>query len=228
MKLRYLLWILTPLSLVAQQDYVGRYGVTVGYQFLDSPRLGLFENGVQIQAGINPRTWYVLGFDYSFSSGDPVVTPGALTPGIQRELGGVLGQLAAAGALPAGYALSVPAHSRTETYAAGAQLMNHHFSFMTLFIRPSLGVVHESVIPKPADPIAAALVAELAPSGRKEWTGFYGVGGGFDLIVTKHIALRVQADVAYNRLFSDLLQYGRVTVRFGIGPYFSFGKNIVK
>ena len=211
-----------------QQEYVGRYGVNVGYEFLDSPSIGLFENGVQVQAGITPRTWYQVGFDYTFSIGNTVVVPGYLTTAVRQDLGAVLGQLAAAGVIPAGYRLSVPAHSRTETYAFGPQLTYRHFSHLTLFIHPSIGVVHETVLPQPRDPIATALVAQLAPSGRREWTGFYGVGGGFDFNVTKHLAIRAQVDVAHDQLFTDLLQNGRATVRFGIAPYFGFGRNIVK
>jgi hypothetical protein len=39
-----------------QQDYVSQYGAFVGYMFLDSPHVSLFENGVQAQIGVNLRT----------------------------------------------------------------------------------------------------------------------------------------------------------------------------
>jgi len=42
------------------------------------------------------------------------------------------------------------------------------------------------------------------------------------------VALRMQADLVHDHLFSDLLQNGRMTVRFSIGPCFNFGKNILK
>ena len=212
-----------------QQEYVSRYGAFVGYSFLDSPHVNLFENGVQAQVGINPKTWCALGFDYSRSTGDLTLTPDLLPDALQQQLGAQLMQLAAAGRLPAGYTLVVPAHSTTETFAVGPQLMYRHWSHLTLFIRPSVGAIHEFSTPHPADPIAAGVAAELAPTGNKrDWTGFYGVGGGVDVIVTKHIAIRTQADFVYDHLFNDLLKDGRFTVRFGIGPYFSFGRNIAK
>ncbi len=81
--------------------------------------------------------------------------------------------------------------------------------------------------PKPTDPIATAVVQQLVPSGSKlDWTGFYGVGGGFDFLATKHVGLRVQADFVYDHLFNDILKDGRKTVRFSIGPAFNFGRNV--
>jgi hypothetical protein len=121
------------------------------------------------------------------------------------------------------------AHSRTQTFTVGLQLAYRHFSKVTLFIRPDLGTYHEVGTPHPTDMVAQAIVKQLAPSGQKtDWTVFYGFGGGTDLIFSKHVALRVQADLVYDHLFSDLLQNGRWTVRFGVGPCFNFGKNIVK
>ena len=53
-----------------------------------------------------------------------------------------------------------------------------------------------------------------------------GLGGGFDILFSKHFALRTQVDVVYDHLFNDLLADGRWTVRFSVGPAFNFGKNI--
>jgi hypothetical protein len=212
-----------------QQEYVSRYDAFAGYTFLDSPHVGLFENGFQFQAGVRPKTWYSLGFDYSISAGDLTLTPNLLTTVLQQQLAAQLQQLAAAGLLPAGFTLSVPAHSRTQTFAAGPQLAYRHFSRITLFVRPSIGAIHEVATPHPTNAIAAAIAKQLVPSGQKtDWTGFYGFGGGADLLFSKHVGLRVQADLVYDHLFSDLLKDGRLTTRFSIGPCFNFGKNIKK
>src|ERR1700675_1454984 len=104
-----------------QQAYVSRYDAFAGYTFLDSPRVGLFENGFQFQVGVRPKTWYSLGFDYSISAGVLALTPNLLTSALQQQLGAQLQLLAAVGLLPPGYMLSVPAHSRTQTFAAGPQ-----------------------------------------------------------------------------------------------------------
>ena len=220
---------LASVPALAQQSYVPRYNFFAGYTFLDSPHVSLFENGFHFQAGVNPKTWYALGFDYSISGGDLTLTPGLLTPAWQQQLGGLLQQLAEAGQLPAGYTVAVPSNSRTQTFAAGPQLSYRHFAKVTLFVRPSIGAIHEVATPQPGDPIARIIVEALAPSGKKtDWTAFYGFGGGADFAISKHIGLRVQADLVYDHLFSDVLQDGRLTTRFSVGPCFNLGKNIAK
>ena len=211
-----------------EQKYVTRYDIFTGYAFLDSPAISLFENGFQFQIGVRPTTWYSLGFDYSISSGDFTLTPSVLTPALQQQLGAQIEQLINAGLISPSYMLTLPTHSRTQTFAGGPQFAYHHFSKVTLFIRPEFGGIYEVGTPQPTDSVAKAIVAQLVPSGKKtDWTVFYGFGGGTDLLFSKHVALRVQADLVYDHLFNDLLANGRWTVRFGIGPCFNFGKNIV-
>jgi hypothetical protein len=228
----FLLTLALPLASVTahgQQSYVSRYNIYTGYAFLDSPHVSLFENGSHFQFGVNPKTWLALGFDYSISSGNLTLTPGLLTPAWQQQLTGLLEQLAAAGQLPAGYTVAVPSHSLTQTFAGGPQLEYRHFKKVTLFLRPSVGAIHEVATPQPADAISKIIVAALAPTGKKtDSTLFYGFGGGVDFNVTKHIGLRVQADLVYDHLFSDILQDGRLTTRFSVGPNFNLGKNIAK
>lgn len=222
-----LLLVSTPA--LGQQTYVSRYDLFAGYTLLDSPHVSLFENGFHFQAGVRPKTWYSLGFDYSVSGGNLTLTPGLLTPSWQQQLGGLLQELAAAGQLPAGYTLAVPSDSLTQTFAAGPQLAYRHFKKVTLFVRPSIGAIHETATPQPGDPIAKLVVEALAPNGKKmDWTAFYGFGGGVDFLFSKHVGLRVQADLVYDHLFSDILQDGRLTTRFSVGPCFNLGKNIAK
>jgi hypothetical protein len=214
---------------LGQQTYVSRYDLFAGYTFLDSPRVSLFENGFHFQVGVRPKTWCSLGFDYSISGGDLTLTPNLLTTAWQQQLGGLLQQLGAAGQLPAGYTVAVPSNSTTQTFAAGPQLAYRHFREVTLFVRPSIGAIHEVATPQPGDPIAKIIVEALAPSGKKtDWTTFCGFGGGADFLFSKHIGLRVQADLVYDHLFGDILQDGRLTTRFSVGPCFNFGKNIKK
>jgi hypothetical protein len=222
--------ILFTLPAAGQQDYVTRYDAYVGYAFLNSDSIGLFEPGFSGQFGFRPRTWYSFGIDFTVANGDLAITPELLPDDLRARLAAQLGQLAAIGRLPAGYKLSVPAHSNTQTIAVGPQLAYRHFKHTTLFLRPLFaGAIHETATPKPTDAIAAGIVAQLTPSGKKQdWTGFFGFGGGFDIIVSKHFALRTQADLVWDHLFNDLLANGRYTVRFSVGPAFNFGRNIVK
>jgi hypothetical protein len=230
------LLIVVPIALLlaaspvaAQQTYVSQFDAYAGYAFLDSPRISLFENGFQAQFGYRPKPWYSLGFDYSHSDGDLTLTPNLLPTALQQQLTGELALMAAAGLVPPGYALAVPAHSTSQTFAVGPQYAYRHFSHLTLFIRPSLGAIHEVAVPHPTDPIATAVAEQLAPTGKKtDWQGFYGFGGGIDFLFSKHVGIRTQADLVYDHLFNDLLAQGRWTVRFSVGPCFNFGKNIAK
>jgi hypothetical protein len=208
-----------------QQTYVPRFNTYIGYSFLDSPHVGLFENGLHYQAGVNPTTWLAVGFDYSFSEGNLTLTPNLLTTALQQQLGAELTAL--------GYpvsSLAVPSHSSTQTFAGGPQFEYRHFSKVTLFVRPSFGVIKEIATPHPVGEVPSLVVATLLNGkfSTTDTTPFYGFGGGADWNFSQHVALRVQADLVYDHLFSNLLKDGRLTTRFSIGPCFNFGSNIRK
>ncbi len=214
---------------LGQQTYVTRYDLFTGYTYFNSPKVGLAESGFHLQAGIRPTTWYSIGFDFSTAAGSLTLTPELLPTALQQSLSAQLAQLAAIGRLPAGYQLQVPADSSTQTYTVGPQLACRRWKPITLFLRPSIGAIRELATPKPADPIATAVVAGLAPAGKKtDVTIFYGFGGGIDFLFSKHVALRVQADLVRDHLFNDILKDSRGTVRFSIGPCFNFGRNIAE
>jgi hypothetical protein len=222
-----LFWLALPVF--GEQEYVARYDAFAGYAFLDSPKIGLWENGFALQAGFRPKTWYSVGFDYSRTTGDTTITPDLLPYSLQQMLAAQLAQLAAAGLIPPGYQLKIPIHSVTNTFAAGPQLSFRHFTHATIFVRPVLGAIYEQATPQLTAPIAAGIVAQLVPSGKKtDTTWFLGAGGGVDILFTRHLAMRTQVDVVYDHLFNDLLRNGRVTVRFSVGPAFNFGPNIRK
>jgi hypothetical protein len=214
-----------------QQTYVGRFDIYAGYAYLNSPHISLAESGFQTQFGVRVVPWLTLGFDFSTESGNTSLTPNLLTTALQQQLGAELEGLIGEGAIPANYTLVVPLHSVTQTYAAGPQFSYHGFSRATLFIRPAVGLIHEAATPhpNPDDPVAVGIVDQLVPSGVKtDSVIFYGFGGGADVNISKHVAIRIQADFVHDHLFNDLLKDGRNTVRFGIGPAFQFGGNVVK
>ncbi len=221
--------LLFAAPLLAQQKDVRRFDLYTGYSYFHSTPIDLSEKGVNFQFGVRPRTWYSLGFDFSAVKGSLTVTPELLPGDLQQKLGAQLAQLAALGVIPAGYQLAVPSDSTTYTFAAGPQLAYRHFSRVTFFLRPNFGAVRETATPKPGDPIAAGIVKQLVPSGKKsDWQGVYGFGGGFDILFTKNFGFRIQADHVYDHLFNDLLKDGRFTTRFSMGPCFNFGRNIVE
>jgi hypothetical protein len=211
----------------AQQDYVGRYDLYNGFATLDAPAVNLITRGYHLQAGWNQKTWLAEGFDYSVTTGHTSLTPNLLPTALQQQLAQQILQLIQAGIIPPTYQVYVPVDSNTQTFAAGPQLNYRRFQRATFFIRPSLGAVRETATPRPHDLITAQIAQELVPSGKKnDWTGFYGFGGGYDLNMTKHIAIRMQTDIVYFHIFNDLLKDGRWDFRWSVGPTFHFGGNI--
>ncbi len=223
-----LLFSLAAASLQAQQTYVSHYDAYAGFTDLYTPELGLNQTGFHTQVGINPRTWYSVGFDYSVSSGSEVLTTNLLPSALQAQVNAAQAAYIAAGLLPPNYHLAVPTDATTQTFALGPQLAFRHFSRATIFVRPSLGALRERAVPHPTDPFSTIVASELAPAGFKlDWTGFYGVGGGADFVLTKHFGLRTQLDIVHDHPFNDILANGRWTYRFAAGPSFHLGRNIV-
>ena len=224
----FVLFLIAGSTAVAQQKYVGRYDVYTGFADLNTPALGLNQTGFHTQAGFNMRRWYSLGLDYSVSTGSEVLKPDLLPAALQQELAPIIIQYMQAGVIPPTYQLTVPANVFTQSFAAGPQLAYRHFSRATLYLRPSLGAFRLAATPRPTNYVATVIAKALVPSGHKvDWTGFYGVGGGAELKITRHLGLMSQLDIVYNHPFNDILANGTWTERYSIGPLFHFGRNVV-
>lgn len=212
---------------VAQSGYVGRYDVYAGWSDLNCPDLGLNQNGVNVQVGLNLKRWYTVGFDYTEGTGSELLRPGLLPATLQAQIAGAQAQYTALGLLPPNYSLAVPTDAFTQTFAMGPQLMLRKYARVAMFVRPALGALREHVTPHPTDPFSTLIVKGLAPAGYKQdWTGFYGAGGGGDIKLTQHMGLRIQFDAVYNHPFNDILANGRWNYRTSIGPSFHFGRNV--
>jgi len=210
----------------AQQSYVGRWDAYGGFTRIMQPNINLAEHGFNLQVGVRLATWLTGGFDYSVGIGRSTLEPGMLIPSVQEQLAAQLAQLAAMGLVTPGYRLAVPVNTRTQSFQVGPDFPFRHFEAVTFFVRPNLGAIQIVASPRPGDPIAERIVAQLTPAGRKtDWTYFYGFGGGMEFNVNHHFALRFQADFAHDQLFNDLLREGN-TIRFSVGPAFQWGKNL--
>jgi len=221
--------IVASLAGFAQQDYVGRFVGYTGYAFFDTPSLNLFQNGFNGEFGTNVNTWLALGFDFSVFQGSNNIVPSMLSTGVQQQVGAELQMLAAEGLLPPGYQVAVPSSSTTYTYSAGPQINIRKLQQVTFFVRPALGALHESASLQPTDPITKGLVVALVgPTQHKTDTVvFYGFGGGMDFNFSRHLSLSTAADFVHYNMFSGLLNGGRNTLRFSVGPKFQFGENVV-
>ncbi len=219
-----ILLLLSSLSAFSQQDYVGRFDVFGGYSYFSSPKINLVERGFNGEAGVNLNRWLAMGFDFSVFKGHSSLTATELNPAVQAQLAPVLSLL------PPGTVVAVPFDATTYTYSAGPQINVRHWKPVTLFVRPGLGALHETVTAKPNSVLTTGLVnLLLGPSAQTSDTVvFYGFGGGIDWNVSKHFAIRTAADFAHFTVFENLLNGGRNAVRVSIGPAFHFGGNTSK
>jgi hypothetical protein len=209
---------------VAQQEYVGQYDAYFGFAYLTTPNMNLAQRGWQAQFGYNYRRWLALGFDTSYFGGNSSITLPQLNNATLAKLAPILPLL------PPGYTVWAPYHANTYTLTGGPQFNYRHFKYVTLFIHPDIGAMHQSINVHPQDLIMTGIVTGLLGPSMKtsQWSGFYGVGGGVDLNVSKHVAIRLQSDWVYTTLFQDLLRNPQYTWRMSASPTFRFGKNVPK
>ncbi len=209
------------------QQAVRRFDVYAGFADLNAPALGLNQMGFHAQGGVNVRRWLSVGGDYTVASGGELLTTELLPAALQAQVNGAQQQYIAFGRLPANYHLAVATDASTQTFAFGPQVVWRHFSRVALFARPSLGALRERAVPHATDAFQTVVVAELAPAGfKRDWTGFYGVGGGAEFALSGHVHVRAQMDAVYNHPFDDILANGRWTYRSSVGLAIPFGREI--
>ena len=211
-------------SLAQKQEYVGQYDAYFGYAYLTTPNMNLDERGWQAQFGYNWKRWVAVGVDTSYFGGNSSITVPQLNNQTIAKLAPILPYL------PPGYTVWSPYHANTYTITGGPQFNYRGFKYVTLFIHPDLGAMYQSITMQPPDPIMAGIVKNLLGPSMKtsQWTPFFGVGGGIDVNVSKHIGLRFQSDWVYTKLFDNLLRDPQYTWRMSASPTFRFGKNVPK
>ncbi len=220
------------LSAVAQQQYVNRVGIFTGYSYLNTPSIGLGQNGFNTSAGINLTRWIEFGGDFSVLKGNTglTLTQTKLGPSLSSSLisKGVPSSVVAA---LAGTAL--PIDATTYTYQIGTQFNIRKWERFTPFVRPVLGVMHEDVnvnvnnlmaaIPPQLLPILGPALSATLKSKIADTVPMYGVGGGIDINATRHFGLRFSVDYAHTAMFDNMLT-SQNNVRFSVGPTFKFGE----
>lgn len=202
----------------AASRFVSRYELFAAPSYLSTPKLKMVQRGFNADFGFNVNQWLAFGADYSILRGHSAIEPAMLNLSLQHML---------ASALPPGANLSVPFDSSAHTFGAGPQFSIRRLRRVTFFVRPAGGALHESVLLKPRDPISTTLVGQLVPTHRKnDLTIFYGAGGGLDLNLSQHMAMRFAVDVVHMKLYHSLLAGGENGVRISIAPVFRFGRGV--
>jgi hypothetical protein len=131
------------------------------------------------------------------------------------------------GLVPGGAnSIEVPFKSTTYTFAAGPQFSIRKWKKVTLFARPGFGGIHENAniaFPPALVPLFTVLQVPLPGAHQTDSQLFFGLGGGFDVNVSRKIGMRFAADWVKTHLFSNLLTPRQNYIRFSVGPTFRWG-----
>jgi hypothetical protein len=114
----------------------------------------------------------------------------------------------------------------TYTFAAGPQFYLRKWEKVTFFARPGFGGIHEDAnisLPPQLGGLLTLLHATVPTANQTDTTYFFGLGGGFDLNVSRPVGVRFACDWVNTHLFSNLLVDRQNYVRFSVGPTFRWG-----
>lgn len=218
--------IFVCLPAMAQQTDINRYTVYTGFDYLISPARNLTQRGMDVDFGVTAKPWLGLGADFSIS-GDSIISGAGTINGSETIYAPIL---IAAGQgnplIPPPSAINVPFRSTTYTFAMGPQFYIRHWKRVTFLARPGLGAIHETAdltFPVGLAQLFGALSIPPPSAHQKDLTWFIGMGGGFDLNVSRRVGIRFTADWINTHLFSDLLTNRQNYARFTVGPTFRWG-----
>ncbi len=216
---RLLLWgifILGSLPVFAQTD-INHYTLFTGFDYMISPARNLTERGFESDFGVTVKPWLGMGADVGIIGGAGTINGGetVYAPPVNALLGpGAANQL------------HVPFNSSTYTFAAGPQFYIRKWQKVTFLIRPGFGGMHESAditFPAALGPIFEGLKLAPPSAHQNDTQLFFGMGGGFDVNLSRRIGARFAADWVNTHLFSNLLVPRQNYVRFSVGPTFRWG-----
>ena len=179
-----------------------------------SPARNLTERGFEADFGVTVRPWMSLGVDFGILSGAGTIN------GTETDYAPALKQFCRP------QSIHVAFKSLTYTFAAGPQFYLRKWQKVTFLSAPAL---EESMngqhlrfrrigndLRSAACPYRTPI--KMIPSCSS------GLGGGFDLNVSRTVGFRFAADWVNTHLFSSLLTQRQNYVRFSVGPTFRWGK----
>jgi hypothetical protein len=213
--------VLFGLPALAQDVEVNRYTLYSGFDYMISPARNLTERGFDLDFGVTIKPWMALGGDFS-AIGDNIISGKGTISGTETVYAPTV---SAVGIPPS--SIHVPFRSTTYTFAVGPQFYLRKWRQVTFLVRPGLGGIHESAdltFPPQLGPLFGMLGVPIPASHQTDTTWFVGLGGGFDINVSRRLGLRFTADWVNTHLFSDLLTNRQNYVRFTMGPTFRWGR----
>jgi opacity protein-like surface antigen len=210
----------------AQQDIsINRYTLYTGFDYFNNPGLSLSQRGFDTDFGVTVKPWLGLGADFS-AAGNSIISGGGTINGSSTIYAPLLTGAAALGAPPPS-SVNVAFTSTSYTFAVGGQFYWRKWPMITFLGRPGLGVIHATAninLPPQLDGLLGELGAKVPSAHQTDTQFFFGLGGGFDLNLSKRVGLRVTADWINTHLYSDILVNRQNFLRLTIGPTFRWGR----
>ena len=210
----------------AQEDItINRYTVYTGFDYFNSPGLSLSQRGFDTDFGVTVKPWMAFGTDFS-ASGNSIISGGGTINGSGTIYAPILIKAAPLGA-PSPSSVNVPFKATSYTFAVGPQFYWRKWRSVTFLGRPGLGGIHATAdvnLPVKLAGLLGQLGAPVPSAHQTDTQWFIGLGGGFDLNVSKRVGIRVTTDWINTHLFSSLLTNRQNFVRVTIGPTFRWGR----
>lgn len=207
----------------AQQTDINRYTLFTGFDYLISPARNLTERGFEGDFGVTIKPWLGLGGDFS-AMGNGIISGAGTINGSETVYAPIINK---SGLVPGGAAsINVPFRSTTYTFAAGPQFYIRKWDKVTFLLRPGLGGIHEVAditFPLGLAQLFQALQIQPPSPHQTDTEFFFGVGGGFDLNLSRAVGWRFAGDYVNTHLFSNLLVPRQNYWRMSTGPTFRFG-----
>lgn len=215
--------VLIYLPALAQQTDINRYTLFTGFDYLISPARNLTERGLEGDFGVTVKPWLGLGGDFG-AMGDGILSGAGTINGSETVYAPAVNK---SGLVPGGASsIEVAFKSTTYTFAVGPQFYLRTSKKVTFLLRPGFGGIHENAnigFPASLVPLFEYLQIPLPNPHQSDTQLFFGLGGGFDLNVSRHVGVRFATDWVNTHLFSNLLVPRQNYIRFSIGPTFKWG-----
>ena len=207
------------LPALAQEKDINRYTLYTGFDYMISPARDITVRGFEGDFGVTVRPWLGLGGDFS-AVGDGIISGAGAINGGETVFAPLIKPYVDPNSV------NVPFRSTTYVFAAGPQFYIRKWDKVTFFVRPGFGGIHEiadiSLSPQLIQ-LFQLLQIPIPNSHQTDTQWFIGLGGGFDINFSKHVALRYTTDWVNTHLFSDLLVPRQNYWRMSVGPTFRWG-----
>lgn len=204
------MWLACAVSLFAlvfcistfAQIEIPRAQFTSSFSYLNTAKHSINQRGFELSTGWNWTRWLTLGADFChYAGGGNDLTP-----------------------LPVFGPTAVPVNFNTYTAAVGTKFLWRKNKYVVPYLRPGLGLVHESYLTRQPAGVPSALIP-VGGMTKGEYRAFYGVGGGLEIFhIVPHASIILVSDYMRTRLFGEDLNSYRIST----GLSWHFGSKTVK